>query len=233
MILRIILLILFIPVLIILIALLIYAIPLPQSMAGSRDLIAAITAGIASFGYLIMIFLYTLYAFKRAGRILDKIALELKLEISNYNFFGRQYKGSINNRKFIIQYFPRRMIYRALLNIYISGNIDTGIIVSRKRPIFNDAGYKILDMDGDKLMSSYKIYTKDGKKTKSLLEKSIIKKTLDRVFKINKNALLEIYFQHSRIWLRMRVTDINENDFMEYIKSLQVLISGSEDLIIK
>ncbi|TET47989.1 MAG: hypothetical protein E3J58_07135 [Actinomycetota bacterium] len=80
MILKILLLILLIPIIILSIVLIMNILPLPASIDGIRDQIAA---GFFSLIYLTWIFFYTVYSFRRAGRILDDVCLASGLEFTD------------------------------------------------------------------------------------------------------------------------------------------------------
>ncbi|HAJ94814.1 MAG TPA: hypothetical protein DCP02_01150 [Actinobacteria bacterium] len=77
----------------------------------------------------------------------------------------------------------------------------------------------------------FSIYSKDEKRAKLLLTNTEFGKTLYQLFNNNQNRLLDIYFQHSRIWFRKRLSGINESDFRRYIEALNILIDESENLV--
>ncbi|MCJ7665805.1 MAG: hypothetical protein MUO59_03615 [Actinobacteria bacterium] len=232
MVLKILLLILLIPIIILSIVLIIHILPFPPPIDGIRDQISAIAAGIFSLIYLTWIFFYTIYSFRRAGRILDDICLASGLVGTSLGFFGRKYYGIKSNRQIMIEYFPPRTIQRALLNIYVECLIGKGFIISRQNPISGGIKYKSYEYSAIwKLPGEYKIYSGDDKKTYACMSVQGFRKTLELILSAgdDNKSLKQIYLQDDRIWLRERLSRISGETIKDYIKNLLILAHETEN----
>ena len=231
MILKILLLILLIPVIIISIVLIINILPLPDAIDGSRDQIGAVAAGFFSFLYLVWIFFYTLYSFRRAGRVFDDLCLGSGLNGESWGIFGRKYSGILGERKIVIEYFPPRMIQRALLNIYVDALIVKEFTISRRKPLLGSTknrGAPCPEISG--LPGDYKIYSEDCKKIFAIISKHEFKKALESILSGDYgNTLKQVYFESDRIWLRERLSRLSVEALNDYIKNLLALANEAEN----
>lgn len=230
MILKILLLILLIPVIIISIVLIINILPLPDAIEGSRDQIGAIAAGFFSFLYLVWIFFYTIHSFRRAGRVFDDLCLGLGLKSTNMGIFGRKYSGILNERQIVMDYFPPRMIQRALLNIYVEASLVQEFTVSKRRPLLGGAKNRILCPEIVSLGGDFKIYSGDCKVVFTIISGPEFKKALESILSGgHSNSFKQIYFESDRIWLRERLSRLSVEALKSYIKNLLVLASETEN----
>ena len=231
MILKILLLIILIPVIIISIVLIMNVLPLPDAIDGSRDQIGAVAAGFFSFLYLTWIFFYTIYSFRRAGRVFDDLCLGLGLKGESFGIFGRKYSGILSERQVVIEYFPPKMIQRALLNIYIDALSAQEFTVSRQKPLLGSAknrGGPCPEISG--LHGDYKIYSEDCKKIFAIISKYEFKKALESILSGDHgNIFKQIYFESDRICLRQRHSRLSVEVLKVHIKNLLILADEVED----
>jgi hypothetical protein len=231
MILKIFLLIIIIPVIIIFTVFMVNILPFPEALDGSRNLIGAISAGFFSFLYLIFIFFYTIHSFRKAGRIFDDICLESGLNGKSFSLFGRKYSGIINKRQIIIEYFPPRMIQRALLNIYIETSLAHEFIISRQKPLLGNSKNRIdICSETENLAGGFRIYSGDCKGILTIISNPEFKKALKSILlKGFHNSFKQVYFENGRIWLRERYSRSSVEVLKDYIKDLLVLAKEAED----
>jgi hypothetical protein len=231
MILKIILLIILIPVIILSIVLIMNVLPLPDAIDGSRDQIAAIAAGFFSFLYLTLIFFYTIYSFRRAGRVFDDLCFGLGLKGESFGIFGRKYSGILSERQVVIEYFPPKMIQRALLNIYIDALSTQEFTISRRKPLLGSTknrGAPCPEISG--LPGDYKIYSEDCKKIFAIISKYEFKKALGIILSRSYgNTLKQVYFESDRMWLRQRYSRLSVEVLKDHIKNLLILANEVED----
>ena len=226
MILKILLLIILIPVIIISIVLIVNVLPLPDAIDGARNLIGAIAAGGFSFLYLIWIFIYTIYSFRRAGRIFDGLCVQLGLKGTSMGIFGRKYSGTLNKRQITIDYFPPKTIQRALLNIYIEAPLVKEFTISRQRPLLGSGKNRILCPEITDLPGNFKIYSGDCKGTSITISNPGFKKALESILSGGHGrSFKQIYFERDRIWFRQRHSRLSAEELDSYIKNLLVLSS--------
>jgi len=230
MILKILLLILLIPVIIISIVLVINILPLPDAIDGSRDQVGAAAAGFFSFLYLVWIFFYTIHSFRRAGRVFDDLCLELGLKGTSLGIFGRKYSGTLGERQIVIDYFPPRMIQRALLNIYIETPLVKEFTVSKQRPLLGSVNNRALCLEIVGLAGDFKIFSGDCKGVFTIISGPEFKKALESILSGGYgNSLKQIYFESNRIWLRERLSRLSVEALKSYIKNLLVLADEAEN----
>ncbi len=217
--LKLLLFILIIPIIILGSFFIINVIPFPQSLEVIKDQIAAVTAGILSFIYLVFISIYSIFLFRKAGKVFEDIFLKLNLKPANYRFFGRQYKGYIDDWPVIIEYFPPRAIHRSILNIYLNANMGSMGVSNKKIPVFNNI--KIND---------FNFYSEDTNIQKLLTNKGF-KSSLDLILNDgNKRNIKQVYLFPDKIWFRMVLSNISKNDLLVLLKNLADLAEKIEDL---
>lgn len=221
MILKILLLILIIPVIIVVIAVGIHNIPLPASIEDSRDLIGALAGGIISLLYLFFLIFYTIHSFKKLGRIFDEALEDKGLRKQEFRYFGRCYEGTWEGRKIRIEYFPPKVIQGALLNIYLSGNLNINAAISKRQPILDNKKYKKIDVD---LEYGFNVYAADNDtKSKIFSDNDFLRMLNDIIKKGRQGHILQIYFQGGRVYLRSRSSSITPEGLKTIIKSLAAL----------
>jgi hypothetical protein len=227
MIIRILVLILLIPVIIILIAVLINIIPLPDSLDDSRQLIAAVFAGIVSFLYLVFITIYTIYSFRRLGRLFDKTASEVGLKRQDFLYFGKKYKGKWHGRELVIEYFPPRVIQGALLNIYLSARLAMPAVISKKVPLIDRKADREQVME---LEYGFYVYSPEGEGIRKIFADSIFTNALYKILQKGKRGhTLQVYFRTRNIYLRSRQAHLGPEDIKTFINSLEVMAGIMEN----
>ena len=221
MILKIFFLILVIPVLIIATMTVTYFIPLPGILEDSRELIGAITSGIVSFLYLVFLAIYTIYSFRKAGRKFDRVLSGYGLTKKSFRYFGKSYSGIIKSRRVAVEYFPPRAIQKALLNIYLYGDIKLKAVVSRGKPVQDAREYSETSVDPG---YGFNVYTKNSDKIQGLFTNERFIEVLGCILRNCKGRqTLQVYFQEKRIYLRCRFSEILDEDLKIYMDSLEVL----------
>ena len=231
MILKILLMILLIPVIILTIALVMNIIPLPEAIDGSRNMIAAVSAGFFSFLYLVWLLVYITYSFRKAGRIFDDLCFKKGLEATSMGFYGRKYSGKINGKKIVIEYFPPRMIQRALLNVFLETRIENGFVISIKRPLLGEVTKRSGPcQEISRIAGYYNIYSENCKKAFKIISDPDIKKAIEPILSSNDhgNSLKQIYFEDQKIWSRERLSMPSTSQLEDHIKNLLILADKLE-----
>ena len=124
-----------------------------------------------------------------------------------HGFFGRKYSGKINGKKIVIEYFPPRMIQRALLNVFLETRIENGFVISIKRPLLGEVTKRSGPcQEISRIAGYYNIYSKNCKKAFKIISYPDIKKAIEPILSSNDhgNSLKQIYFEDHRIWSRER-----------------------------
>ena len=231
MILKILLLIILIPVIIISIVFIMNVLPLPDAIEGSRDQVGAIAAGFFSFLYLTWIFFYTIYSFRKAGRVFEDLCLGLGLKGESFGIFGRKYSGILSERQVAIEYFPPKIIQRALLSIHIDALTVLEFTISRQKPLLGSAENRVgpcPEIPG--LPGDYKIYSRDCKKAFKIISQYGFKEALESILSgDHSNIFKQIYFENDRIYLRQRFSRLSVEALKTYIKNLLILADEAED----
>jgi len=221
MILRIILLIFAIPFIIILAAVFVYTIPLPLYLEDSRDLMAAVLSGFFSMIYLAAISSYSIYSFRRSGRIFDRFMEDAGLRRQGFRYFGRQYKGTWKNRGIIIEYFPPRAIQGALLNIYLTGKIKISAIVSKRAPLVSE---KIPRDPIEDLGFGFRLYAGQDSNIGDIFKGGRFSHALGEIIGRGRGFhTLQVYFRKNGIYFRSRSADLSAGDLEVFLDSLEVM----------
>jgi hypothetical protein len=227
MIIRILFLMLLIPVIIVFIALLINIIPLPYFLDDSRQLLAAIIAGIISFLYLVFITIYIIYSFRRMGRIFDKTAREIDLKKQDFLYFGKKYKGNWHNREIVIEYFPPRVIQGALLNIYLFARPTILAVISKKAPLID---YKAGKKQLIEMKYGFNVYSSEYEGIRKIFSDNIFSNALYKILHKGKRGhTLQIFFRAKDIYLRSRLAHLGPEDLKTFINSLEVMAGIMEN----
>jgi len=227
MIIRILALLLLIPIIIILIAVLINIIPLPYFLDDSRQLIAAVLAGIVSFIYLVGITIYIINSFRRLGRVFDKIAEDIGLRKQDFRYFGKRYKGILQDRDLVIEYFPPRFIQGALLNIYLSCSQKIPAVISKKAPILESRAGKDPAYE---LEYGFHVFSPDRKDISKIFSDSTFLNAVNKILQRgNRRHTLQVFFRNNEIYLRSRLAHLGPEDLKIFINSLEVMAGIMEN----
>lgn len=233
---RIVLLILIPPVLLFAFALLMMWLPLPQpfpsSFSGGRDLVVAIMTGILGIGYMIGLGTYLMSSFSQAGRQLDPLFRSRGLIPRNYLVFRRQYQGIINGRQVEVRFTPSWGLQRALLEMYVSTDLDMRMAIGRRRPLLDCRDCPRVDVD-DLDLSHLQLFAEEAIRARRLLADPAHRATLIRLISNQEgNGFRDIYLQPGRIWLRAhpssRATKAHIEGWLDGLMSLAGVAEGTE-----
>ena len=191
---------LILPILLVLCALAAYRVPLPISLSGSRDLIAALSAGVLGAGYLLALAFYTLWSVGRAQRALDPILEPLGLAASGTAGLGRRYTGELEGRAIEVRYLAAQALYAARLDVTVEAGPGTRMAVGRQRPLLDCRDCPRLDgIEG----GSYEVYAEDVEAARRWLGDPAVQAALDQLMEANRGGA-ELYVQPDRLWFRVR-----------------------------
>ena len=161
----------------------------------------------------------------------DDLCFGLGLKGESFGIFGRKYSGILSERQVVIEYFPPKMIQRALLNIYIDALSTQEFTISRRKPLLGSTknrGAPCPEISG--LPGDYKIYSEDCKKIFAIISKYEFKKALGIILSRSYgNTLKQVYFESDRMWLRQRYSRLSVEVLKDHIKNLLILANEVED----
>jgi hypothetical protein len=190
---------LILPILLVLCTLAVYCVPLPASFSGSRDLIAALSAGVVGAGYLSTLAFYTLRSVGRAQRALDPILAPLGLVASETPGLGRRYTGMLEGRAIEVRYWAGQALYAARLDIAVEAEPGTRMALGWQRPLLDCRDCPRLDgIEG----VSYQVYAEDAEAARRWLANPEVRATLDPLMGARGGP--ELYVQPDRLWFRIR-----------------------------
>jgi hypothetical protein len=196
---RILLALLALPLLLLACALVAYRVPMPASLSGSRDLVAAVAAGIAGIGYLLGLGAYLLGSLRRSARALDPILEPLGLIGGPYAGFGRRYTGVLEGQEVEVRYLPAHRLQPARLDLAVEAEIGVRMAVGRQRPLLDCRDCPRLAL-GDEF--PYRVYARDEHAARRLLSGTAPRRALDRLMDVPGAPTL--YIQPGQAWLRAR-----------------------------
>lgn len=176
-----------------------YRVPLPTSLHGSRDRIAAVTAGLVGLGGLATLVLYLIGSLRRSARALDPVLEPLGIVGSGYAGFGRRYTGILEGWEIEVRYFPAHGMRAGRLDLAVEGEWSTRMAVGWQRPLLDCRDCPRLNLGKDLL---YTVYAQDDRAARALLADPAARAALDRLMDARGGAAL--YVQPERLWFRVR-----------------------------
>jgi hypothetical protein len=212
---RILLALLALPILLLLCILTAYRAPLPASLNGARDLVAAIAAGLAGAGYLLARLFYLFWFVRRSARALDPILQPMGLIRSATTGFGRRYTGVIDGRAVKVRYTPAYALSAPRLDLMVEAQLGTRMAVSRQRPLLDCRDCPQVDL-GEGV--PYQVYAQDAQMARRLLADPAAVDALDRL--MGAEGVAELYVQPDRVWFRARLRSLKEAEIESWLKEL-------------
>jgi hypothetical protein len=197
--LRILLVLLILPILLLVCALLAYRVPLPAALSGSRDLVAAITAGLAGAGYLLALVAYLLVVVRRSSRALDPVLEPLGLVARGHLVFGRRYAGVLDGRPIQVRYLPAQAMWPARLDLTVESGLGTRMAVGSRRPLLDCRDCLPLHLGED---LPYRVYAQDQRAARDLFADRAVRAIVDRLMDARGGP--ELYVQPGRTWFRVQ-----------------------------
>jgi hypothetical protein len=220
---RILLLLLVLPVLLLLCILTVYRLPLPPLLSGSRDLVAALSAGLVGIGYLLALTFYLLWSLRHSAQALDPVLEPLGLVGRGYAGFGRQYAGVLEGRAVEVRYFPAQAMRAARLELAVEAQTGTRIAVGWQRPLLDCRDCPQLDLGGGAL---YRVYAQDPLAARQWLADPETRATVDRLMDAEGTPVL--YVQPERLWFRVHPWQAAVRQIEDWLDDLLLLASAGE-----
>jgi hypothetical protein len=193
------------PILILLCALTVYRMPLPAALAGSRDLVAAVAAGLIGMGYLGGLLVYLLFFLRRAGRALDPALAQGSLHPTWTPLGGRHYTGEINGRDVEARYRPAYALQPAHLDVTVHAPLGQRLALSTgsQRPLLDCRDCPRIEVPG---LPGIRVYAADEFRAHAWLTQAPVQAALARLLAPADGAGVgELYVQPDQIWLRARL----------------------------
>lgn len=211
---------LILPILLVLCILTAYRVPLPTSLAGSRDLVAALTAGVAGIGYLLALALYLLWSLRRSARGLDSILEPMGLVGSRYAGFGRRYTGLVEGRQVEVRYLPSYALHATRLDVTVDAELGMRMAVSTERPLLDCRNCPRLYL-GENV--PYRVYAQDQLAAQQWLAHPEVWAALGGLMDVEGTPAL--YMQPDRLWFRVRPRHVSGAEIEEWLWELVRLSS--------
>jgi hypothetical protein len=223
------------PVLVFVCALIVYRMPLPARLDGSRDLIAAIAAGLTGMGALAGLVVYLLVSLRHASRILEPTLTGLGLD-ARWSLLGRRYTGTLAERSTRVTYRPAFALQPARLDVSMAAQLDQRLAAGTgpQRPLLDCRDCPRLEVPG---LPGIGIYAPDEARTRAWLDRPGVEPALFRALGgLGVSGTSELYLQPERLWLRARfrapADAIASSRFTRAVKdlmpALQTLLEAAE-----
>jgi hypothetical protein len=196
-----------------------YRVPLPAALSGSRDLVAAISAGLLGMGYLLALAIYLLWLLRRSAQALDPVLEPLGLVGRGYAGFGRQYIGVLEGRAVEVRYFPAQAIRAARLDLVVEAQTGKRMAVGRRRPLLDCRDCPRLDL-GEAV--PYQVYAQDDLAARRWFADPEVRAALDRLMRAEGSPTL--YVLPDRIWLRVQPWGVAGAEIEAWLWDLTCLI---------
>lgn len=203
------------PILLLLCILAAYRVPLPASLSGSRDLVAAVAAGLAGAGYLLALILYLFGMLRRSARTLDPSLQPLGLSGSAYAGVGRRYAGTLEGKSIVVHYLPAFSLQPARLDVRVEAEPGVRMAVDRRRPLLDCRDCPQVDLGAD---LPYLVYAQNEGAARQLFADPALKAAVDRL--MNAGGSPELYVQAERLWFRARPTRIVGTEIEGWLRDL-------------
>jgi hypothetical protein len=225
------------PILLLLCAVLLLWIPLPQpfppALSAGRNRLSAVVTGTLGLGYLIALAFYVISSFLEASRVLAPVLTPLGLLSESYNLFGRRYRGQIQGREVEVSIMPGYGVSRALLNVYVTADIGTRVAIGPSRPLLDCRDCPRLEMEDPALglgeISRLEVYAQVEASARRLLSDPSAKEALARLMpEEGVPGTWEIYIQPERVWLRARPQQMATQQFQQLLDDLLSLAGAAE-----
>jgi hypothetical protein len=201
--------------------------PFPPPLSHTRNLVAAIAAGVLGIGYLGVLAAYTVWSFLQAGRALDPILMPMGFTSQSHGVFGRAYHGSFEGREVIIDYMPARAPGPAVLNIHFSAKIGTRMAIVERPPLLDCADCPRVTI-GAPGLGDLQTYTQSEACAQSLLADPSIAAVISRLIG---NGSGELYLQPNRVWFRSHPRELTGAQFEAWLEDLHVLAGTAEAIL--
>ncbi len=225
---RVLLLLLTLPVLLFTCALTMLWVPLPASLDGARDQVAAIVTGLVGAGTLVGVAVYVIASLQRASRSLDPVLTPMGLAAKPYALFGRQYRGLLQGRQVQVHYLPAQASRSARLDLTIDADLVARMAIGRQRPLLDCRDCPRLDTN-EADMGPLQVYAQEGTPARRLLADARARAAIRRlVDDPSSSGQQEIYVQPGRIWLRARPWQIAEGQIEAWLDDLLALAEAGE-----
>jgi hypothetical protein len=202
---RILILLLVLPALLALCAVTLYAIPLPVRWSASRDLIAAVGAGLLGAGYLAGLLVYLLVFLRRASRTLDPALLPLGLVARPEFPVGRRYSGAIDEHTVQVTYRPAYALQPANLDVTVFAQLGQQLAATAgpQRPLLDCRNCPRIEFPD---LPGMQLYAADESRARALLAHPGVQSALIRLLDApNASGTRELYVQPDRICFRARL----------------------------
>jgi hypothetical protein len=203
------------PVLLLACILIAYRAPLPGAVSASRDLVAAVTAGLAGAGYLLGLAVYLLLSLRRSARALDPRLEALGLTGHAHGGFGRQYVGELAGRPVEVRFLPAQAMRPARLDLFFTAQGQTRMAVGWQRPLLDCRDCKQVDLGPE---VGYSVFAEDPETTRELLAGPNLRPVLDRLMEVEGEPVL--YVQPDRLWYRVRPWSLEGAEVEGWLRAL-------------
>ncbi|MBU0490513.1 MAG: hypothetical protein KKA73_31385 [Chloroflexi bacterium] len=187
------------PLLILGVALVLSLVPLPQALDRSRNLVAAVCAGMLGLIYIAGLAGYVLWSLLGYAQDADPAFTSLGLRAGAYGLFGRQYHGSVQGRATDVYYIPPHRLHAGTLEIYVQSTLQTRFTASRGRAVLGCEGCQPVPA-GDPALAGLRIQAQDQAWAGRLLVDPAAGAALRRL--MGDSGWRELYVQPGRLLLR-------------------------------
>jgi len=216
------------PVLLLLCALTVYRMPLPAALDGSRDLVAAVAAGLLGAGYLAGLLVYLALSLRRAGRVLDPVLTPSGLVAGGEFPLGRRYSGTLDGRGVELRYRPAYALQPARLDVTVDAQPGQRLAASAgpQRPLLDCRDCPRLDVPE---LGSVRVYARDEARARALLARPEAQEALMRLLEApGASGTRELYLQPERVWFRARLRRVRETEVVAWLDDVLLLAGAGE-----
>jgi hypothetical protein len=223
------LLLLLLPVLLFGCALFMLRVPLPASLEGARNPVAAIATGLVGATCLAGIVVYVIASLRRASHSLDPVLTPLGLAAKPHALYGRQYHGLLQGRRVQVHYLPAQASRSVRLDLYLDAALGTRMAIGRRRPLLDCRDCPRVDVEAD--LGPLQVYAEDETQARRLLADETVRAAIRRLLADPTSpGPQELYIQPGQVWLRARPWRIGEGQIEAWLDDLLALAEAGERL---
>ncbi len=179
--------------------------PFPERLGKTRNLIAAIGAGIFGLLWLVALGVSVVAAFRKAGRAFESAMVALGLTAQSHMGVGRRYRGVIGGHAVDAEFVPARMLQWPLLGITVTANVGAEMFVGAQAPPLGGVGRQRVQIEGDAL-GELQVFAGDGDAARRLLCSVNPQIFADLLGEQRQEGLRELHVRPDRIYLRCHPT---------------------------
>jgi hypothetical protein len=212
------------------VAILLLAVPLPHPfparLSRGRNTIAAVATGLLGAAWLVRLAWSVVSAFRRAGRAFEPELVSLGLDPQPWMGFGRRYRGRVRGHALDVEFMPARTLRPCLLGISVAAPTGVEMFIGTQSPPVGGIGRQRVQTDGE-AFGDLQVFAAESPRAQRLLDEpslDIIGRLLARQ---REDGLRELHVWPDRLYLRSHPSpQVAGKRVREWLEHLLALADG-------